>query len=159
MSKRSVLINEDIVSRAEKALKQLGQTGLVANRLKAIIASHKHGIKTVATVSDVSRASIHRWVNVLREKGVEGLKNANKPSRSKLKANQKKIIKHWLEANPNLTIKELGIRINKEFKTDVGKSSIHRSLISLGFSHITGRQKHYKGDQLRQEDFKKNYKN
>ena len=156
MSKKTVLISEDILLCAEDGLKKLGRTGRVSSRLQAIVASYKHGIKQVAEILDISRASIHRWVNLLREKGIDGLCDADKPARSKLNANQKNTMKNWLEINPTLTIKELGIRIKKEFGIELGKSSIHRALVSLGFSHITGRQKHYKGDELKQEEFKKN---
>jgi transposase len=159
MSKRTVLISEDIFLYAENSLKQLGSTGKVSSRLQAIVASYKHGIKQVAKVLDISRASIHRWVNLLRENGVDGLCDAGKPARSKLNTEQKNIMKNWLEIKPTLTIKELGVKIKKEFGIELGKSSIHRTLASLGFSHITGRPRYYKGDELRQKEFKKNSKN
>jgi transposase len=159
MSKKTVLISEDVFLYAEDSLKNMGRTGRASNRLQAIIAAYKHGIKHVAEVLDVSRASIHRWVNLLRDKGVDGLRDVSKPARSKLNEKQKNILKVWIEDNPALTIREIGIKIAKEFKLEVGKSSIHRTLTSLGFSHITGRQKHYKSDEQRQNEFKKNSKN
>lgn len=155
MSKKSELITQDVFLRAEKALKQLGRAGKTSNKLQAITASYKHGIKQVAEVLDISRASIHRWVRLFKEKGVDGLQDSGKPPRSKLKPEQKEIIKKWLEQNPSATIKDLRIRIKKEFGIEVGKSSIHRAIISLGFSYITGRPKHYKSDVLQQEAFKK----
>jgi transposase len=159
MSKKTALISEDVFLYAEDSLKKLGRTGRVSSRLQAIVASYKHGIKQVAEVLGVSRASIHRWVNLLRTKGVDGLRDVGKPARSKLNLDQKNIMKQWLEINPMITIKELGIKIRKEFGIKLGKSSIHRTLVSLGFSHITGRQKHHKGDKQKQEEFKKNSRN
>lgn len=159
MSKRTVLISEKVFLSAEENLKQLGRAGKISNRLQAIVASYKHGIKQVAEILDISRASIHRWVNLFREEGIDGLSDAPKPSRSKLDTRQKNTLKNWLGTNPTLTIKELGVRIKKELGISLGKSSIHRTLTSMGFSHITGRPKHHKGDNLKQEEFKKNSRN
>lgn len=159
MSKRTALISEKVFLSAEESLKQLGRDGRISNRLQAIVASYKHGIKQVAEILDISRASIHRWVNLFRENGINGLSDVSKSPRSKLDTKQKNALKSWLEINPTLTIKELGMRIKKEFGIKLGKSSIHRALVSMGFSHITGRQKHHKGDDLKQEEFKKNSRN
>lgn len=50
MPKVSKIINEELVLKAERALNKLGKDGVVVMRLKAIIASSKHGIKKVAEV-------------------------------------------------------------------------------------------------------------
>lgn len=158
MTKKTKLISEDVFLKAEQELKKLGSAGRVSNRLRAIASSYKHGIKQVSEIMDISSRSIHKWVRLFREKGVEGLYDAGKPPRSKFDEKQKNVIKRWLEASPTTTLKELAIKINKEWGSKVGKSSIHRAIVSLGFAHITGRPKHHKSDDLKQEAFKKNFK-
>lgn len=123
--------------------------------VKAIIAAYKNGIKKVCEVYDISRSSLHRWVRLFKARGIEGIKNANKPPRSKLNKTQEAIVKEWLEEDANVTIKKLKIRIEEEFQTGIGKSSVHRLILKLGFSHITGRKRHYKSDPSAQAEFKK----
>jgi Winged helix-turn helix len=64
--------------------------------------------------------------------------------------------KRWIEEKPTYTLKELVNKFAMELELSIGKSSVHRALIKLGFSHITGRKKHYKSDEDVQEFFKKN---
>jgi len=45
--------------------------------------------------------------------------------------------------------------IEEKFDIKISKSSVHRLLIKLGFSHITGRAEHYKSDKSAQAEFKK----
>lgn len=104
---------------------------------------------------DINRSSLHRWVALLRDKGIDGLKNIAKPSRSKLTTAQKDEIKSLIERDSSITIKKLKIVIKEKFAIDIEKSSIHRMLGMLGFRHITGRKRHYKSDESSKEEFKK----
>jgi transposase len=155
MSKVTKIIDKELVEEAEKALDNLGCDGVVAIRLKAIIASYKHGLKKVSEVYDINRSSLHRWVALFKSGGVESIKNISKSSRSKLNIEQKNELKLWIEADSGLTIKAIKIKIKEQFDIDIEKSSIHRMIHGLGFSHITGRKKHYKSNQSAQVDFKK----
>ena len=155
MPKTSKILDEELVLKAQAALKKLKEKGVVEVRLKAIIAAGKHGIKKVAEVYDINRSSLHRWVALFRDKGVEGLKNVPKPSRSKLSTEQKGEIRALVEKDSGITIKKLKIAIKEKFNIDIGKSSIHKMLQALGFRHITGRKRHYKSDESLKEEFKK----
>lgn len=155
MPKESKLIDKELVRRAKEELERLGKEGVVAMRLKAIIASYSHGIKKVAEVYDINRASLHRWVKLFKEGDVADIKNASKPSRSKLSEKQEELVRSWIESDHNITIKKLKIMIEEKFAVDIGKSSVHRLMKKLGFSHITGRRRHYKSKQSLQEEFKK----
>jgi transposase len=155
MPKTSKIIEGELVLKAEKALSKIGNEGVVAVRLKAIIASSKHGIKKVAEVYDINRASLHRWAALFRDNGVEGIRNVGKPSRSKLSMAQKEEVVGLINADRGITIKKLKILIKERFDIDIEKSSIHRMLKSLGFSHITGRKRHYKSNESSKEEFKK----
>jgi transposase len=158
MSKKTTLISQELADNADACLKELGYIGQISNRLQAIKAAHKHGITKVAEVFDISRSTIHRWVLLFQGRGVSGLSNRGKPSRSKLNTEQKAQIKLWVEAKPTVTLKELSARIFKEMSLQIGKSSVHRSMLELGFAHITGRKRHHKSDEAKQDEFKKNYK-
>ncbi len=158
MPKISKIIDQELVKNAVKALNILGNEGVVALRLKAIIASYKHGIKKVSEVYDINRSSLHRWVALFKKGGVESIKNISKPSRSKLDIEQQSELKSWIEADSSLTIKQIKIMLKERFNIDLEKSSIHRMIHTLGFSHITGRKKHYKSNQLAQIEFKKKSK-
>ena len=155
MPKTTKIIDQELVTNAERALNSLGDNGVVAIRLKAIIASYKHGIKKVSEVYDINRSSLHRWVDLFRKGGVEKIKNISKPPRSKLTEAQKGELKRWIENDSGLTIKAIKIKIKEAFDVSIEKSSIHRMIKNLGFSHITGRKKHYKTNESAQAEFKK----
>jgi transposase len=155
MPKVSKIINKELVLKAREALNNRGKNGVVVTRLRAIIASSKHGIKKVAEVYDINRSSLHRWAALFRDQGIDGLKNIAKPSRSKLNTTQKDVIKTLIERDSSITIKKLKIVIKEKFDIDIEKSSIHRMLGALGFRHITGRKRHYKADESSKEEFKK----
>lgn len=50
-------------------------------------------------------------------------------------------------SDSGLTIKAIKIQIKENFDINLEKSSIHRMLKKPGFSHITGRKKHYKSNE------------
>jgi hypothetical protein len=60
--------------------------------------------------------------------------------------------------NPNITIKEVIIRIQEEFGLNISKSTVHRSMQRMKFSYITPRPVHTGQDKGKQEEFKKNLK-
>jgi transposase len=161
MPKTTKLIDQEIVDRASKELsnlkniKNLKDVGVVSIRLRAIIAAFTCGIKIVSEVFNINRSSLHRWVSLYRNSGLEGLKNIKKPPRSKLNQEQQSQFKEWVEKDNTLTIKKLGIMIEERFGFKLSRSSIHVLLGKLGFSHITGRTRHYKANKVDQEEFKK----
>ena len=155
MTKKTKLIDEKLATQASEELAKLNDIGIVAIRLKAIIAAFKYGIKIVSEVFDINRSSLHRWVALYKNGGCDALKNIKKPPRSKFDQQNQEIIKSWIEHDANLTIKKLGIMIEEKLNISASKSSIHRLLMKLGFSHITGRTKHYKANESAQAEFKK----
>lgn len=94
---------------------------------------------------------------LFKKGGVEAIRNGVKPARSKLSAEQQAlIIKSWVLNDSSFTIKAIKIQIQEKFDINLEKSSVHRMLKKLGFSHITGRKKHYKSSDSEQTEFKKN---
>jgi transposase len=156
MGRRISVIDQECADKAMMDLKDLGNLGVVGNRLQAIISAYKNGVKKVLEVLDLSRDTFNRWCKDYKEHGIEGLMNDKKPPRSKLNEEQKGILNEWISANPTYTLKALVQKCNEEFGLKIGKSSIHRTLISLGYSHITGRKQHHKSSMEKQDEFKKN---
>ena len=101
MGRKITVITSELIENAKRDLKSMGSKGVVAIRLQAIISAQKHGIKKVCEVFDVNRSTINEWMKNYKSKGVEGLVNASKPSRAKLKEEQGAILTKWIEAKPN----------------------------------------------------------
>lgn len=157
MPKKSKLLNDDLISFAEEELKNLGRYGVVTRRLQAIIAAGDHGIKKVADIYGISEFTLFSWIGKLRTKNIDELfPQPKKPRKSKISPNHHTIIKEWIENNPNITIKEMNLVIKERLNIEVGKSTVHRLMKKLGYSHITARPNHYKQDKEEKDNFKKN---
>ncbi len=133
MGRKITAISSDLTERAKIDLKRIGSKGVVAGRLQAIISAKKHSIKKVCEVLDLSPGTINQWMSNYTKDGVKGLVNESKPPRSKLKEEHRMKLKEWIEEKPTSTLKELVLRCDLEFGMTIGKSSIHRELIKLGF--------------------------
>jgi transposase len=150
------IINEEIYEKARNGLIQLKSKGTAANKLKAIMASYKHGAKKVSEILDVDITSIYKWTIKLDREGYRSLINQAKHQDGiKLKKIHKERIRKWLEKDPNISITDIKEKIKNQFNIDVSKSTIHRAMKDSGFSYITPRKNHYKQDKEKVENFKK----
>lgn len=150
------IIDKDLANKAKLALLNLKQNAVIANRLKAIIAAHNHGIKKVSEVLDVDRTSLVRWANKLKNDGVESLVNIAKHKDGiKIKNHHKEQIAKWIKINPNITRNEVVSRLENKFNLQISPSTARRAMKSVGFSYITPRKNHYKQDKQKVENFKK----
>ena len=80
------------------------------------------------------------------------------PERKKksiLNSSQREQIEKWIEKNPNITIKEVRLKIEKEFGLNISKSTVHNEMQKMKFSYITPRPVHHKQDIKKQEELKK----
>ncbi|BET28196.1 hypothetical protein wCauATS_03980 [Wolbachia pipientis] len=68
---------------------------------------------------------------------------------------QREQVEVWIEENPNITIKEMKIRIQEKFGLNISKSTVHRNMQRMKFSYITPRPVHNGQDKSKQEEFKK----
>ncbi len=151
------IIDSNICELAKQTLSKLGKIGTVSKKLQAVISAHKHGIKKVSEVMNVSKASIYLWSKQLENGDFEGLINKSKHQDGiKIKTQHKESIKSWLKETPTLTIKEVRILLKEKYNIDVSKSTVHRAMQASGFAYITGRKKHYK--QNKEEELRKNGK-
>ena len=150
------IINEEIYEKARNGLIKLKSKGTAANKLKAIMASYKHGAKKVSEILDVDITSIYKWTIKLDREGYKSLINQAKHQDGiKLKKIHKERIRKWLEKDPNISITDIKEKIKNQFNIDLSKSTIHRAMKDSGFSYITPRKNHYKQDKEKVENFKK----
>lgn len=153
---RKNIIGLKLANKAKQALLKLKSNGTTANKLKALIAANRHGIKKVAEVFDVGRTSIYRWADELDKEGLNKMINNSKHQDGiKLKKNHKEKIKSWIEKNHNISIADVKENLEKQFNLQVSRSTVHRAMKEAGFSYITPRKIHYKQDKKVAEDFKK----
>lgn len=150
------IIDQNLTDKAKLALSKLGQKTVIANKLKAIIAAHKHGIKKVSEVLNIDRTSLCRWANKLSKDGAESLINIAKHQEGiKLKNHHKKQIEQWIKADHNITRQSIQQKLRVKFNLEISLSTARRAMKEVGFSYITPRKSHYKQDQKQAEEFKK----
>jgi transposase len=153
----SKFLDDSVVLRAKEGLKELGKSAIISRKLQAIISARVHGISKVASIYNVTNKTLTFWIKSLRNGSIADLKPKPKSTRLVLLGEvEKKIIQKWLGKEPNLTIKKIRLLIKKEMKIEVSKSTVHRLIRKLGFSHITARPIRYKQDKEKLEEFKKN---
>jgi len=153
MGRVSKLIDETVLLNAKEELKALGDEGVVAQRLRAVVAAKKHGISRVAEIFNITNATLISWIK--RSKNKNSMILLSKTPRSKrLNQEQIDIMAGWVRKDPNYTLTEISTKCQKEFKITVSKSTVHNYLKKLGLSHITPRPKHYKQNPVEVADFK-----
>ena len=150
------IINKAIYEKAKNGLIQLQCRGTAANKLKAIMASYKHGAKKVSEIFDIDITSIHKWTVKLKKDGYRSLINKAKHQGGiKLKQIHKDKIKKWLESDSNCSVDQIHQKLETYFNLTVSRSTTHRAMKEVGFSYITPRKSHHKQDQKQAEEFKK----
>ncbi len=75
--------------------------------------------------------------------------------KTRLDQSQREQVEAWIQENPNITIKEMRIKIQERFGLDISKSTVHRNMQRMKFSYITPRPVHNGQDKSKQEEFKK----
>lgn len=156
MSRISTLITEEVAKAAAICLKKLGPNGAISRKLGAICAARKYGITEVAKVYDISRTTLTEWIKNFAANSTAGLIAKPKKPRSYVNSEQQVIVKSWMERDHSISIKAVKAKIEKEFDIVLCKSSVHNLMRKLGFSYITPRPKHYKQDESKLVEFKKN---
>lgn len=157
MSGVSKIVTDEVLEIAKRQLKELGKDKYIAAKLQAVISAKTHGITKVAEVFNISRPTLFSWIKHVKQNHPERLTVA--PGRGwkrKLSAEQTALVKGWIQEDTQLTIDQLQRYIQDELNVSLSRSTTHRLMVSLNFSYITPRPKHYKQDPLEQDDFKKN---
>lgn len=155
----SKLLDETVVELAKEMLKKVRNNAYVSKKLQAIIAAKESSISTVARVCKISRTALTEWIKHLKLERIEKLfAPAERRRKTILNQNQREQVEKWVQENPNITIKEVKVKILKEFGLSIGKTTVHREMKKMKFSYITPRPVHHKQDKEKQEEFKKRSK-
>lgn len=152
----SKLLDELSAQKANQALKSLGKSGEVANKLRAIIATKDHSVSTVADIFNITRATLTKWIKAFVQNDHLALIPKSKaPRRSKLRAQQMQRVEEWVSADSSITIRTLREKIVREFGITLSTATAHRIMQRLKFAYITPRPRHHRQDPLLQAEFKK----
>lgn len=155
MARTSKLLTKEIIEEAHKGLRILGNYGTIAVKLKAIIAAETHGITAVADFFGTTKATVISWIKKIDESLEQLQVQPGRGRKRILREEEEQTIKRWIQKNPQITIKELQIKIEEELKKRMGRSTVHRFLTKINFSYITPRPRHYKQDTPLFEESKK----
>jgi transposase len=157
MSGVSKIVTDEVLEIAKRQLKELGKDKYIAAKLQAVISTKTHGITKVAEVFNISRPTLFSWIKHVKQNHPERLTVApGRGRKRKLSAEQTALVKGCIQEDTQLTIDQLQRYIQDELNVSLSRSTTHRLMVSLNFSYITPRPKHYKQDPLEQDDFKKN---
>ena len=157
MKLKSPYLNGKIIFDSKSELQKIGRTGEIARRLNAIISSYNHSISDVARIYNTTNKTVRLWIKNFASCGVEGLVVKKGRGRKPIFDNHDlDKIRDILSSNSSITIDELRVKIKSIFNKDISKSCCHSYIIKCGFSYKTARKKHYKSNQEKQEEFKKN---
>ena len=163
MGRKKSLLNSDLIQLVESDLSEIKDSDMVI-KLKAIKASYNHKDSDVATIFDIARSSLERWISNYKKFGIEGLKNKSRGHNpSKLNEEEKNKLKEWILSGKDnngiqvhWTLKKLIKEISTVFNKEISKTPLWLTLTSLHLSVKKPRPKHYKSDEEKQTEFKKN---
>lgn len=117
----------------------------------------------IATLSGYSRRTVQNWIHAYNQKGLQGLQDVSgRGTRCKLNVDQLQWLRQRIEAGPLSEdgVCVLGGRaiqhiIAHQFKVHYSLSAIYKLLHRLGYSYVSSRPEHPKGDPEARKTFKK----
>ena len=150
------IITEDLYSSALKHLKDLGQIGRKAIRLRAIVSAKEYGVGVVAKIFNVDTNTIRAWAKNFQSNELDGLEyKSGRGRKSNLSQEHLNIIAEQVKQDSSITIVKIVMKLKELYNVDTSRSAVHRALKKLNFSHISPRPKHYKKDEKLGIEFKK----
>lgn len=156
MARKSKAISDELYEQAKNNLKKLGRGGEAGRRLQAIVSAKAYGIKTVATIYDITRATLMSWIKNFQEESIAGLSiKAGRGRPSYLSKEIQEEIRQIIKRKPTITLRELKQHIDDKYSITISLATAHRLMKKLSFSYITPRPAHYKSNPVAQEEFKK----
>lgn len=104
----------------------------VRDRAKSILLSYqKMSINELASIFRVDRKTIYNWLTRWEDQQIKGIYNQKGRGRkSKLNQSQKPQVKEWVKSEPK-SLKKVQLKINKEWKINVSKETIKRTIKKL----------------------------
>ncbi|NEQ84196.1 MAG: IS630 family transposase, partial [Moorea sp. SIO2I5] len=104
----------------------------VRDRAKCILLSYqKFSINELSSLFGVTRKTIYNWLNKWEDQKIIGIYNQKGRGRKpKLNQEQRQQVKEWVKSEPK-SLNKVKIKINKEWKIDVSKETIKRTIKKL----------------------------
>lgn len=117
----------------------------------------------IAILLGYSRRTVQGWIHAYNQKGLEGLQdNPGRGTRCKLNHDQLQWLRQRIEEGPHpedgvcvFHGKDIQRIIKQQFDVDYRLSSIYSLLRRLGYSYVSSRPDHPKGDPEVRKAFKK----
>ena len=162
MARPKSVFLEELADRAQADLDVINDSK-IGIKLRAIIASTKHPISTVADIFGVAVETIWRWGTAYQKDGLNGLyPKPRRPKPSKLTPAQKTAILSWMDAGKTAqgedihwTLERLRQAISEAFGVTLGINTIWVWLRKENLKLKVPRPRHYKADKQAQDAFKK----
>lgn len=166
MGRPKTLLNSTNLVQLQEQINNIADSEVLI-KLLAIQASYSHKESEVAKIFNIARSTLLRWISNYKNYGLEGCKSKKRGHNpSKLDTEQKIIIKSWIlsskdrnDKQVHWTLERLVKEIKEVFDIEITKTPLWLTLISMNLSLKKPRPHHYKADEEKQEDFKKNSKN
>ena len=118
------------------------------------------GVGLAVKAFGISRSTLQLWANRYIKEGVEGLEyKKGRGRKSHLEEMHYEAIKQWVKENNGVTLRELVIKLEENFKIKTSQPAVHRVMKKLNLSYITPRPVHHKQDKKLQDEFKKKSQN
>ena len=117
----------------------------------------------IAVLLGYSRRTIQKWIQAYNQKGLEGLRDSQgRGTRCKLNQDQLQWLRQRIEEGPRpedevcvFGGKDIQRIIQQQFDVKYSLSAIYSLLKRLGYSYVSSRPEHPKGDPQAREAFKK----
>ena len=136
----------------------------LASRIRAVyLALMDKNAPEVAKILGYSRRTVQNWIYAYNKKGLPGLKdNSGRGSKSKLNEDQIQWLRQRIDEGPKpadgicvFHARDIQRIVKWKFGVDYHLSSVYRLLHKLGYSYVSSRPEHPKGDPKQREAFKK----
>lgn len=135
-----------------------------ANRIRAVyLALMDKSSPEIAHSLGYSRRTIQNWIYAYNKKGLKGLQDGSgRGQRCKLNNDQLQWLRQRIEEGPRSEDgvcvfhgKDIKQIIRKQFGVDYHLNSIYKLLHRLGYSYVSSRPEHPKGNPQKRKTFKK----
>ena len=136
----------------------------LAARIRAVyLALMDKTAPEIGCLLGYSRRTVQKWIYAYNHQGIEGLKESSgRGSKSKLNEDQMQWLRQCIEQGPTdedrvcvFHAADIQRIIKKQFGVSYHVRSVRKLLKRLGYSYVSSRSQHPKGDLKQGETFKK----
>jgi transposase len=136
----------------------------ISTRIRAVyLAQMDKTAPQIANLLGYSRRRIQDWIYAYNKKGLEGLLDSQgRGTSSKLNTDQLQWLRQRIEEGPVpedgvcvLRGKDIQSIISRQFDVHYSLSAVYKLLHKLGYSYVSSRPEHPKGNPSERETFKK----